>query len=359
MKIYLVGGAIRDELLGIPYDEKDWLVVNSSHKEMIKQGFKQVGKNFPVYLHPKTKEEYALARKESKIGKGHKKFSFYIKSDVTLKEDLKRRDITINAIAKDESGKLYDPFGGIKDLKNRKIRIVSKAFSEDPLRLFRIARFKSKLADFNFSISRDTLKVLKEMSSNGEINFLSGERIWDETCKALSYKNSSKYFSTLKRVEALKYFDGLEKTYSKNLKFLKKMDNERNMILEKWAIINLNSSEVEELEKKIRVPKKISNFRKTFNEVFKITRQKKINEKKILSSLSRMNAFRNELDLLTSFDLLQKLRIISSEQNKNWKFLLNSLKKIKVKTSGLNAEQIKEKIYFERLKVIKDKKNDL
>ena len=195
MKIYLVGGAIRDELLGIPYDEKDWLVVNSSHKEMIKQGFKQVGKNFPVYLHPKTKEEYALARKESKTGKGHKKFSFYIKSDVTLKEDLKRRDITINAIAKDESGKLYDPFGGIKDLKNRKIRIVSKAFSEDPLRLFRVARLKSKLADFNFSISRDTLKVLKVMSSNGEINFLSGERIWDETYKALSYKNSSKYFS--------------------------------------------------------------------------------------------------------------------------------------------------------------------
>ena len=134
---------------------------------------------------------------------------------------------------------------------------------------------------------------------------------------------------------------------------------ERNMILEKWAIINLNSSEAEMLEKKIRVPKKISNFRKTLNEVFKITRKKKINEKKILSSLGRMNAFRNELDLLNSLDLLQKLKIISTKQNKNWKFLLNSLKKIKVKTLGLNADQIKEKIYFERLKVIKDNKNDL
>jgi len=139
MKIFLVGGAIRDELLGIPFNEKDWVVVNSSHKEMIKQGFKQVGKNFPVYLHPKTKEEYALARKEIKTGKGHKKFSFDTKTNISLKEDLKRRDITINAIAKDESGKLYDPFGGIKDLKHRRIRIVSKAFSEDPLRLFRVA----------------------------------------------------------------------------------------------------------------------------------------------------------------------------------------------------------------------------
>ena len=149
MKVFLVGGAIRDELLGIPFNEKDWVVVNSSHKEMLKLGFKQVGKNFPVYLHPETKEEYALARKEIKTGKGHKNFSFNTKSNISLNEDLKRRDITINAIAKDESGKLHDPFGGIKDLKDRRIRIVSKAFSEDPLRLFRVARFKSKLADLD------------------------------------------------------------------------------------------------------------------------------------------------------------------------------------------------------------------
>ena len=215
MKVFLVGGAVRDDLLGIPFSEKDWVVVNSSHKEMIEKGFKQVGKNFPVYLHPKTKEEYALARKETKTGKGHKSFSFDTKSKISLQDDLKRRDITINAIAKDESGNIFDPYGGIKDLKDRKIRIVSEAFSEDPLRLFRVARFKSKLADFNFSITRDTLEVLKSMSSGDEISFLSGERIWDETQKALSYKNSSKYFTTLKKVNALKYFEGLEKVYSR------------------------------------------------------------------------------------------------------------------------------------------------
>ena len=359
MKIFLVGGAIRDEILGIPFNEKDWVVVNSSHEEMIKQGFKQVGKNFPVYLHPKTKEEYALARKERKTGKGHKNFSFNTKSDISLKEDLKRRDITINAIAKDKYGKLYDPFGGIKDLRDRKIRIVSKAFSEDPLRLFRVARFKSKLSDLNFSISRHTLEVLKKISSSNEIDFLSGERIWDETQKALGYKNSSKYFSTLKKVEALKYFDGLEKTYSKNLKFLKKMDKERNMVLEKWAIINLNSSQAEVLEKKIRVPNKISSFRKTLNEIFQLIKNKNINEKKLLSSINGMNFFRNETNLLNSLNLLQRLKIISSKKNKNWKSLLNNLKKIKVKTSGLSAKEIKEKIFHERLKVIKDNKNDL
>lgn len=359
MKIFLVGGAIRDELLGIPFSEKDWVVINSSHKEMIKRGFKQVGKNFPVYLHPKTKEEYALARKEIKTGKGHKNFSFNTKSNISLNEDLKRRDITINAIAKDESGKLYDPFGGIKDLKNRRIKIVSKAFSEDPLRLFRVARFKSKLADFNFSISKDSLKVLKKMSLNNEINFLSGERIWDETQKALGYKNSSKYFTTLKKVGALKYFDGLEKIYSKNLKFLKRMDNERNMVLEKWAIINLNSNYAEILERKIRVPNKISNFRKTFNELFQFIKKKNVDEKKLLTSLNRMNFFRNESNLLNSLDLFQKLQIISSQRIKNWKSLLKELKKVKVKVTGLEAEEIKEKIFHERLKVIQDKKNDL
>ena len=359
MKIFLVGGAIRDELLGIPFNEKDWVVVNSSHKEMIKRGFKQVGKNFPVYLHPKTKEQYALARKERKTGKGHKNFSFNTKSDVTLIEDLKRRDITINAIAKDDSGKLYDPFGGLKDLKERRIRIVSKAFSEDPLRLFRVARFKSKLAELNFSISKDSLEVLKKMSSKNEINYLSGERIWDETQKALSYKNSSKYFTTLKKVGALKYFDGLEKTYYKNLKFLKKMDCEIDMVSEKWAIINLNSSYSEILERKIRVPNKMSNFRKTLNELFQLIEKKNISEKKLLNSLNKMNFFRNEFNLLNSLDLLQKLKIISSKTNKNWKFLLNDLKKVKVKTSGLRDEEIKEKILYKRLKIIRDKKNDL
>ena len=157
MKKYLVGGAIRDELLGLPIKEKDWVVVGSDHSEMINLGFKQVGKNFPVYLHPKSKEEYALARKESKIGKGHKEFKFYTNKKISLKEDLKRRDLTINAIARDDNGTIFDPYGGLKDLKRKRLQIISKAFFEDPLRLFRVARFKAKLTHLKFGLTKDTV----------------------------------------------------------------------------------------------------------------------------------------------------------------------------------------------------------
>ncbi len=360
MKVFLVGGAIRDDLLGIPFTEKDWVVVNSSHKEMIEKGFKQVGKNFPVYLHPKTKEQYALARKERKTGKGHKNFSFDTKSKISLHDDLKRRDITINAIAKDNSGNIFDPYGGIKDLKDRKIRIVSEAFSEDPLRLFRVARFKSKLADFNFSITKHTLEVLKSMSSGDEIDFLSGERIWDETQKALSYKNSSTYFTTLKKVNALKYFEGLEKVYSRNLKLLKKIDNKKNMIQEKWALINLASYEADVIEEKIRVPNKISNFRKTLNGIFQLNKKKEtLSEKNILTNLNKMNYFRDESNLLNSLKLLHDVELISPREFKKWNSLLDDLMKIKIKTSNLSSKEIKEKFYQGRLEIIKGYKNDL
>ena len=358
MKIYLVGGAVRDELLGIPSKEKDWVVVDSSHQEMTKNGFKRVGKNFPVYIHPETKEEYALARKEKKTGKGHKNFSFDVNPNVSLSEDLKRRDITINAIAKDSLGNFYDPFGGMKDLKNRKIRIVSNAFSEDPLRLFRIARFKTKLAAFDFSITKNSLAVMKEITSNDEVNFLSGERIWDETYKALSCCNSSLYFSTLKKVDALKYFEGLDKVYSKNLKFLKLLDEKKNMVFEKWAIINLYSKEVDYLEKKIKVPKKICNFRKTFSLTKEMTKKKGFSEKYILSSLSKMNFFRNNKNIMLSLNLLEFLKIISKKELKDWSQLLDKLKKVKIVTKNLEPKEIKEKLLKQRITIIKQHKHD-
>ena len=357
MKVFLVGGAIRDDLLGLPFEEKDWVVVNSSHQEMIKKGFKQVGKNFPVYLHPETKEEYALARKEIKTGKGHKSFAFDTNIKISLKEDLKRRDITINAIAKDKLGNFFDPYKGIDDIKQRKIRIVSKAFSEDPLRLFRVARFKTKLANFNFSLTADTLKVLKKMSSEKEIDFLSGERIWDETQKALSYENSSIYFSTLKKVEALKYFQGLDAVYSKNLRYLKKLDAKSNMVSEKWAIINLSSEEADVLERKIKVPKKITNFRKTLNEVFQLIKKNKLDGEKILSTLNSLNFFRNDIYLIDALNLLKETKIVNDEKLSNWKVLINKLKKVKIKSSGIAPVDIKEKLLQKRLKIIMSHKN--
>ena len=196
MKIYKVGGAVRDELLGLEPTDNDWVVVGSTPKQMLSMGYKQVGKDFPVFLHPDTKEEYALARTEKSIGLGHRDFKFNFDSTVTLEEDLSRRDITINAIAKDENDKLIDPFGGLDDIKKKKIRHVSDAFKEDPLRIFRVARFMHKLKSFRFEIQNETMNIMRDMT--GDITHLSPERIWNETEKALNYHNTAaEYFYTL------------------------------------------------------------------------------------------------------------------------------------------------------------------
>ncbi len=187
MKTYLVGGAIRDNLLGLIPKEKDWVVVGSSPEEMKSKGFKQVGKDFPVFLHPKTGEEYALARTERKAGHGYTGFEFDIDSNVTIEQDLERRDLTINAIAQDEDGTLIDPFGGQKDIREKKLRHVSNAFSEDPLRVLRVLRFKANLEDFE--IVPETKDKIKEIIASGELDYLTGERIWLELYKAKNLKN--------------------------------------------------------------------------------------------------------------------------------------------------------------------------
>ena len=186
MKVYLVGGAVRDELLGHPVHERDWVVVGASPNDLLSQGYEQVGKSFPVFLHPKTKEEYALARIERKIASGYHGFDFDTSKKVTLEEDLQRRDLTINAIAKTTQGQLIDPFGGVQDLKKRILRHVSPAFSEDPVRVLRVARFAAKLAPFGFSIAAETLKLMEQMGQQGELNYLIAERVFKELQKALT-----------------------------------------------------------------------------------------------------------------------------------------------------------------------------
>ena len=182
MKVYLVGGAVRDKLLGLPVKEKDWVVVGSTAQEMKDKGYKQVGKDFPVFINPKTGEEYALARTERKSGHGYAGFEFDTNPNVTLEEDLARRDLTINAIAQDEDGTLIDPFNGQEDIKNKKLRHVSDAFSEDPLRVLRVARFKANLK--NFEITKETLQKIEKVVTRNEMKYLTGERIWLELIKS-------------------------------------------------------------------------------------------------------------------------------------------------------------------------------
>lgn len=201
MDIYLVGGAVRDELLGLTVHEKDWVVVGSTPEEMIAQGFQPVGKDFPVFLHPKTHEEYALARTERKTGKGYKGFKFYAESDVTLTEDLKRRDLTINAIAKAPDNTLIDPYGGISDIKKKLLRHVSDAFAEDPVRILRVARFASKLPEFN--VHPSTNQLMQSMVTSGEVDALVPERVWKELSRALDTPKPTRFFEILDHCTAL------------------------------------------------------------------------------------------------------------------------------------------------------------
>lgn len=203
MKIYLVGGAVRDTLLKQTVVDKDYVVVGSSIDEMLAQGYQQVGKDFPVFLHPKTQQEYALARTERKTGKGYQGFSCDANKDVTLADDLLRRDLTINAIAQDSEGKLYDPYHGIDDIHAKVLRHVSDAFIEDPLRVLRVARFAARFHHLGFTIAAETLQLMTDIANSGELEHLTPERVWQECDKALSSQSPQIFFAVLKQCQVL------------------------------------------------------------------------------------------------------------------------------------------------------------
>jgi len=203
MKVYLVGGAVRDALLGLPVHERDWVVVGATPEEMIARGFQPVGKDFPVFLHPQTHEEYALARTERKTAPGYHGFVFHASPEVTLEEDLRRRDLTINAMARDEEGRLIDPYGGQRDLEQRVLRHVSPAFVEDPVRILRVARFAARFAPLGFRMADETLQLMKTMVQNGEVDALVPERVWQEMVRALSTERPSVFFEVLRACGAL------------------------------------------------------------------------------------------------------------------------------------------------------------
>ena len=204
MQVYLVGGAVRDQLLGHPYHEKDYVVVGATPDQLLAQGFQPVGKDFPVFLHPKTKDEYALARTERKSGQGYHGFEFYTDVSVTLEDDLIRRDLTINAIAMDENGKIYDPYHGQNDLDNKILRHVSDAFAEDPLRVLRVARFAARYTQYGFRIADETLLLMQKLANSGELKSLTPERVWKETSRAMMERDADVYFEVLRACSALK-----------------------------------------------------------------------------------------------------------------------------------------------------------
>jgi tRNA nucleotidyltransferase (CCA-adding enzyme) len=213
MEIYLVGGAVRDRLLGLPVKEKDWVVVGATADDMLKKGYRQVGKDFPVFLHPKTREEYALARMERKVGRGYTGFDFDASPAVTLEQDLLRRDLTINAIAERSDGGLVDPYQGKADLDKKILRHVSPAFVEDPVRILRVARFTARFAQFGFTVADETVKLMQAMVKSGEVDALVAERVWKELERALQEASPAEFFHVLTACGADKVlFPALQET---------------------------------------------------------------------------------------------------------------------------------------------------
>jgi tRNA nucleotidyltransferase (CCA-adding enzyme) len=204
MEVYLVGGAVRDRLLGRPVHERDWVVVGAEPEDLVRAGFTPVGREFPVFLHPETHEEYALARLERKVAPGYRGFTTQFSPDVTLEQDLKRRDLTINAMAESpSSGKVIDPFGGQADLEHRVLRHVSEAFVEDPVRILRVARFAARYADLGFRVADETRALMRQMTAVGEVDALVAERVWQETSRALNEPRPDVFFETLRDCGAL------------------------------------------------------------------------------------------------------------------------------------------------------------
>ena len=203
MQVYLVGGAVRDELLGLPVKERDWVVVGATREELERLGYRAVGRDFPVFLHPETHEEYALARRERKTAPGYRGFSVEFGPEVTLEEDLSRRDLTVNAMARSADGTLIDPFGGARDIESRTLRHVSAAFVEDPVRVLRVARFAARFAPLGFRVDPATLALMREMVARREVDALVPERVWQESEKALRESGASTFFKVLRESGAL------------------------------------------------------------------------------------------------------------------------------------------------------------
>ena len=204
MQVYLVGGAVRDAQLGIPHRERDWCVVGAAPAELEALGYQRVGKDFPVFLHPETKEEYALARTERKTAPGYHGFDFDCSPGVTIEEDLQRRDLTINAVAQSENGELIDPWGGLRDIESRVLRHVSDAFLEDPVRILRVARFAARYNGLGFTIADETMQLMRRMVDNGEVDALVPDRVWKETELALAGSNIRVFFEVLRECGALR-----------------------------------------------------------------------------------------------------------------------------------------------------------
>ena len=265
LQAYVVGGAVRDALLGLPAGDRDWVVVGATPEEMSARGFIPVGGDFPVFLHPRSKEEFALARTERKSGRGYKGFTFYTGTDVTLEDDLRRRDLTVNAIARHADGTLVDPCGGLDDLRDRVLRHVGDAFAEDPVRLLRLARFAARFHDF--TVAPETLEQCRRLVESGEVDALVPERVWQEVAKGLMAERPGRMFDVLAQTGALPrvmpqliYADVLDGELSRAYE-------RRLPLASRYAILCRLSPDSDALSQRLRAPSECAAYAALLREV--------------------------------------------------------------------------------------------
>ncbi|MHB1948074.1 MAG: multifunctional CCA tRNA nucleotidyl transferase/2'3'-cyclic phosphodiesterase/2'nucleotidase/phosphatase [Gammaproteobacteria bacterium] len=300
MKIYLVGGAVRDQMLGLPVKEKDWVVVGATVDDMLRRGFRPVGKDFPVFLHPETKEEYALARIERKIGRGYTGFDFNASPKVTLEEDLQRRDLTINAMAQTPDGVLVDPYHGQDDLEKKILRHVSSAFVEDPVRILRVARFAARYAELGFKVAPETNALMKEMVVSGEVDALVPERVWKELERALGEKNPEQFFQTLADCDALSALFPELNMNSAGMRALVRATKLTNDAQIRFAVLlhDVPESQIKSLCERYRVPSDYRELALLLARHFKDfpldTQLIPENAEKIVAYFSAVDAYRRE-----------------------------------------------------------------
>ena len=371
MKVYLVGGAVRDQIMGLTVKDRDYVVVGSTSEEMVKLGYKPVGKDFPVFLHPKTHYEYALARTERKVSKGYKGFKVYASKEVTLEEDLERRDLTINAIAKDKRGQFIDPFNGIDDIRKKILRHVSSAFVEDPIRVLRIARFSARF--HQFKIHPTTQTILKKIVKNKEIEAVASERVWHEISVGLLEKKSHFMFDVLHQCRALQVLIP-EINYVKNKNYIKRSleyGNKFKYSLDiKAAIffmhVYASKNDVKDIAKiytRLSVPNSVRKLtEKLADNMTDLREFKKLKPRQILDLIYKMDLFRNP-DVL--IDIIKILEAYNEGQAKKYKSVGSTLKALQKYLKHLNKLNlglisqdktnldIKASIYEARLHVLK------
>ncbi|GBL04817.1 multifunctional CCA addition/repair protein [Glaciecola sp. KUL10] len=402
MKVYLVGGAVRDTLLKRPIIERDWVVVGGTEQQMLDLGYTRVGADFPVFLHPKTKEEYALARTERKRGHGYKGFECNASSEVTLEQDLLRRDLTVNAMAMDENGNIIDPYQGQVDLNRGVLRHVSDAFIEDPLRVFRVARFAARYKDHGFAVANQTLSLMKTISQSGELAHLSAERVWKETSRSLLEQHPDIYFSILKSVDALSHwFPELEKLWGipnpsrwhpeidtglHTMMVLKQACRISDQLSVRFAALvhdfgkgltdttqwpshrghdDLGLPPIKELSKRLKVPNDCAELALLVSShhsaVHRLSDQ---SPESVLNVLNKTDAWRKPerfkqlLDTCyADFAGRKNFALLEYPQREQWLNILNSCQKVTAKpfvSAGLKGADIKQAIDEQRLQRIKE-----